>query len=76
MAALVGLLLLERWLENRNTARHDDVTGPIAFHPELIVRWDDEADYARSTACTRRAIARRPAARPLEPVFERRSDTR
>ena len=76
MGALLGLLLLERRLDSRSTARHDDVTGPIAFHPELIVRWDDEADYARSTACTRRSIAHRPAVRPLEPVFERRSNTR
>jgi hypothetical protein len=57
VAGLAVLLLLEAWLRRRDHGhpapldhgRADDVN----LHPELIVPWDDEADYARRSACSR-----------------------
>ena len=70
VATLAGLLLLERWQrrhEAGSAAPFDDVPGaPHDFHPELIMRWDDEAHYARPTPCTRPVTTtHRTAARPL-----------
>ena len=76
LASLVGLLLLERRQNDRDFCAGDDATGPIAFHPELIMRWDDEADYARTDACTRRSIAPRPTVRRVPSAAERRSHQR
>ena len=76
LASLVGLLLLERRLNDLEIPASDDATGPIDFHPELIMRWDDEADYARTDACTRRSIAPRPAVRRVPSASERRSHQR
>ena len=76
LASLVGLLLLERRLNDRGPHAGDDATGPIDFHPELIMRWDDEADDARTDACTRRSIAPRPAVRCVPSASERRSHQR
>ena len=76
LASLVGLVLLERRLDDRNLPAGDDATGPIDFHPELIMRWDDEAHYARTDACTRRSIAPRPAVRRVPSASERRSHQR
>jgi hypothetical protein len=66
VAALAGLLLFEA---RRNRGLHvdaagwsDDTIAPIEFHPELIVRWDDEANYAHRTSCTRRPTADHVAA--------------
>jgi len=76
LASLAGLLLLERRLNDGRPSGSDDLTGPIDFHPELIMRWDDEADYARTTTCTRRSIASRPAARRVAAPPARRSQSR
>lgn len=61
MASLAGLLLFEARLHREEqvptASWGDDTTGPIEFHPELIVRWDDEANYVRRTSCTRRPTA-------------------
>ena len=76
LASLVGLLLLERKLNDRDFLAGDDATGPLDFHPELITRWDDEADYSRTDACTRRSIAPRPAVRRVPSAAERRSHQR
>lgn len=76
LACLVGLLLLERRLNDRDVHAGADATGPIDFHPELIMRWDDEADYARTDVCTRRSIAPRPAVRRVPSASERRSHQR
>jgi len=70
VVALAGLLLLERWQRRHElapvTTLDDEADAPIDFHPELIMRWDDEADYARPTPCTRPATpVQRPLARPL-----------
>jgi hypothetical protein len=76
LVALVGLLLLERWLDDNRGDIDDDATGPIDFHPELIVPWDDEAEYARPRACARRSIAPRPVRRDSQSTPARRSHTR
>jgi hypothetical protein len=49
-----------------HSARSHDVIDldNITFHPELQVRWDDEADYGDSTGCARPGrIGTRPALR-------------
>jgi hypothetical protein len=53
LASLVGLLLVERRLNDRHVRSQDDATGPIDFHPELIMRWDDETDDATASVCNR-----------------------
>lgn len=70
VVALAGLLLLERWL-GRDEIAPDGSFGDwsdatLEFHPELITRWDDEADYARPAPCTRPVTsAHRRLSRPL-----------
>ncbi len=76
LVALAGLLLLERWLDDNRGDVYDDATGPIDFHPELIVPWDDEAEYARQPACARRSIAPRPVRRDSQSAPARRSHIR
>jgi hypothetical protein len=76
LASLVGLLLLERRLNDLDVPAGDDSTGPIDFHPELIIRWDDEADYARTDVCARRSIAPRPAMRRVPSASDRRTHQR
>ena len=64
LAALAGLLLLEHWQLRHKLvpATSVEADAPIEFHPELIVRWDDDADYARPTRCIRpTTTARRQA---------------
>lgn len=70
LLALAALLLLEVRYQNAAANDRELFTGEdsddIEFHPELIARWDDEADYAREPVCTRpmRApaqVRRRPA---------------
>ena len=59
VATLAGLLLLETRLRRDERARTDEIEAASAadvdFHPELIVAWDDEANYARRSNCTRSA---------------------
>jgi hypothetical protein len=39
----------------------------ITFHPELMIRWDDEADDGNRTSCARPGrIATRPALRSTQ----------
>ena len=63
VGALAGLLLLETRLRRDERARAgyglDATAAPIKFHPELIIRWDDEANYARGTSCTRKLATER-----------------
>jgi hypothetical protein len=72
VATLAGLLFLEARLRR---IEHDDdgqfgasQVCEIDFHPELIVAWDDEADYARERSCTRPSAAARRGSRRLQPV--------
>jgi hypothetical protein len=76
LVALAGLLLLERWLDDNRCHVDDDATGPIDFHPELIVPWDDESEYSRPATCARRSIAMRPVRRDAQSAPARRSHTR
>lgn len=75
VAGLAGLLLLEARLDrdggDRMTPIRRESGESIDFHPELIVRWDDEADYARQRRCTREVAAARHDLRPLQPVPSR-----
>mgnify|MGYP006950041870 CR=1 FL=1 len=76
LATLAGLLLLETRLRRDERARKGQIetasAADVDFHPELIVAWDDEANYARRNTCSRSASrdhcdVRRPslvAARP------------
>jgi hypothetical protein len=72
VGTLAGLLFLEARLRR---IEHDDdgqfgtsQTAEIDFPPELIVAWDDEADYARERSCTRPSAAARRGSRRLQPV--------
>ena len=71
LATLAGLLLLEARMRREERLRRDDLDGAcpgaIDFHPELIVAWDDEANYARQPRpCTRSTKSDQPdARRPL-----------
>jgi hypothetical protein len=72
---LAGLLLLEARLhrneqDDRGTFDPSQAAG-FDFHPELIVAWDDEADYARKRACTRPVRVDRRESRPLQPATSR-----
>jgi len=59
----MGMGLAAMFLLGRRSHRHEqahtlprsDDCPPIEFHPELMVRWDDEADYARPVRCARRS---------------------
>lgn len=51
--------------DKTTVAAHDTIDlDNITFHPELLVQWDNEADYGAHTACARPGrIATRPAQR-------------
>ena len=71
LATLAGLLLLEARMRRDERLRREDLDrvqpGVVDFHPELIVAWDDEANYARQPRpCTRSLNSEKPdARRPL-----------
>ena len=70
LAALAGLLLLEARMRRDEHAQRDRLdcarATDVDFHPELIVAWDDEANYARQRPCTRSATGeQRELRRPL-----------
>jgi hypothetical protein len=74
VGSLAGLLLLEAWLrrhEADHAAANETETDRFEFHPELLVRWDDEARHRRRPACTR-GVARRDS-RQLADATHRRS---
>lgn len=75
VGALAGLLLIEAWLR-RHEADHvaaieNEMDRFVEFHPELLVRWDDEAHHRRHPVCTR-GFARRDS-RQLADATRRRS---
>ena len=65
MAGLAAALLFERWTHRDETrlkfTSTDDPAQTFQFHPELIVRWDDEAHVAATPACARRSASDRRA---------------
>lgn len=76
LASLVGLLLLERRLSDTSALSDDDPTLAVEFHPELIVRWDDESVATPSSFCSRRVVSdHRTRARAESPALRPRSYT-
>ena len=67
-AGLVGGMLFERRPRRReqpSAALWDLESSAIEFHPELMVRWDDEAAYAQPARCDRRtSVDRRVQVHP------------
>ena len=65
VAALGAALLFERWSQHDETqlafTPMADPADTIEFHPELIVRWDDEAHAVATPNCVRRSASRRRA---------------
>ena len=59
VGALAALLLLQAWLcrhgLDHNAPDEIEFDGFVEFHPELIIRWDDEARDGRTRSLTRGA---------------------
>jgi hypothetical protein len=63
LVSLAGLLVLDHRLHGREHTVRDEVTRSIRVDPEPGVWSHAETDRARTFACTRRSIARRPSTR-------------
>jgi hypothetical protein len=72
VATLAGLLLLEARVRRGEVLHRahldDDRVSETDFRPELIVAWDDEANYARKRPCTRSAGVEGRESRRPQPV--------
>ena len=74
--SLIGLLVLDHRLHDRERAVRDEVTGPNRVDPGPKAPWHAETDHTRTVACTRRSIARRPSARHVPSTYHPRPHDR